>query len=732
MIDYDDIQEVNSQLQMSQDADSDNREFVREAHNFLDKRDGQWEPDIISKMTGRPRYTFDKCNPVVDGIAGEMEGADFDIKIRPSGGDSTKELAKTYDGLIRNIETISNASHVYNQAGREMVAAGLGGWEVAVDWVDADSFNQDFTVKWIPNFEDRVWFDSGAVEQDMSDARHVFILDNITPDEYKTRFPEGSGQSIGDDRPFSSYEHKPDFITVGRIIYKKPAKKQLVLMSDGSVYERNEDFLKVEDDLAQTGITVEREREKDTFIVYSRVFDASGFLTEEEETVFRGLPIIPTFGNFKVREGKVIYRGAIDKIMDAQRTYNYTRSREIEDVALSPPDVTWATRKQLSNPNDRTAVENMSVSPRRVYTFTPDPELPGPPIRTGGPTISPGLQQATQNSLDDIQTSSARAPLQNGDINQSLSGVAIDALNSRSDTGTIKYFTSQEVAICATARILVDAIPSLYDSTAQKRIINEDGSYELIEINKSVVDLQTGEPVKLNDLSQGKYDVVCDVGPAFKNRQQETVKALNDLSQVIPGLAEITADIQLNNISAPGVDLAAERVRNQLLNSGVIPEAQLTKEERARIEQAQAQQQPEEPTPEDKIAEAEIARVQAETQDVIARSQLKQEELRIKEQKDLLDAQNKAEKLQMEELMLFMKRQSDQMDQQNQVIEAGMKGQAQVFESLKTQADTLKVLKDAMGIDTIIGPTNTEAYKNQADMIIESQDAIEDSDVNRL
>lgn len=729
MLDYEDITVVNEQLNVSQDADSDNRDKAREAHSFLDKRDGQWEPNIINQLKGRPRYTFDKCNPVVDGIAGEMEGADFDIRIMPSGGDATKELAKTYDGLIRNIETISNASRVYSSAGREMVASGIGGWEVVVDWVDGDSFDQDFMIREITNFEDRVWFDSASTRQDNSDAMHVFKLENLSLDEYKTKFPDGPMHSIGDDRISDTYEHKADFITVGQIIYKSPITKNLVQMSDGSVYEDTEDFQKVKDDLAEQGITVNRERKKKTFKVVSRLFDGGAFLNDPQDTVFKELPIIATYGNFKVREGKVIYRGAIENLFDAQRTYNYARSREIEDVALSPPPVTWATRKQLENSADKTAAENMSVSPQRVYIYTPDNQAPGPPLQTGGPVISPGIQQAVQNSLDDISTTSARAGLQNGQTDNVLSGVAIQSLQNKSDTVTIKYFTSQEVAICRTALVLMGALPILYDTKTQKRIINEDGSYELLEINNTVTDLDTGETVKLHDLSKGKYDVTCDVGPAFKNRQQEAVKALNDLGQLIPGLPELTADIQLKNISAPGVDIAAERVRQRLVNSGVIPESQLTDIEKQEIQVAQqaAAQQPQEATPESKIADAEIARVQAETQDVAVKAQLRQEELRIREQDSLMKAQHANEKLQMEELALNMKHQSDQLKAQSAVIQASIDGQAQVFDILNTQANTLKVLREAMGVDTIVGPNATEAFINQTETITEQQEDIDNS-----
>jgi hypothetical protein len=726
MLDYKDITVVNEQLKQSQDADTDQRDMVREERDFLYVKDGQWDPSTVSKMGDKYRGTFDKCNVVVNGIVGEMDAANFDIKIRPSGGDATKELAKTYDGLIRNIETMSNASRVYASAGRDMVATGLGGWEVKMDWVDADSFDQDFIIDWIPDYVNRVWFDAASIQQDASDARHVFSLDNLSPDEYETQFPEGSKQSIGSDRAFDTFEHKPDFITVGRIIYRQPITKTLVQMTDGSVYERDEEFETIVDDLAEQGITVKRDREKKTYKIVSRLFDGGDFLTDPQDTVFKDLPIIPTYGNFNVADGKVIYKGAIRDLMDAQRAYNTFRSAEVENVALSPPDALMISRVQAQIPADLAAFENMSVSAQRAYFYTPDPTAP-PPFRVGGAVIQGGVQQAIQNSLDDISTTASRSPLANGEGSGGMSGVAIQSLQNKMDTGTIHYFRPQEVAICRTAVIIVNALPDGYDSTAQKRILNEDGSFEMIELNKSVVDTETGQTVKLNDLTQGKYDVTCSVGKAFKNRQQESVEAFAQLSQFIPGFGELTADLQLKNIEAPGADLAAERIRARLIQSGTIPESQLTDEERADMEEAQqaAAQQPPEQTPEQKIADAEIGRVQAETADVQVNAQLKQEELRIKEQDSLLKAQNASEKLQMDELTLVLKQQAQQASEQQAVNKAIMDGQASIIDNLNTQANTLKTLREGVGVDTIVGPHATEAFIQQAETITEQQDDIQ-------
>lgn len=726
MLDYEDIKIVNEQLKQSQDADSDQRDMVREERDFLYVKDGQWDPRTVAKMGDKYRGTFDKCNVVVNGIVGEMDAADFDIKIRPSGGDATKELAKTYDGLIRNIETMSNASRVYASAGRDMVATGLGGWEVKMDWIDADSFDQDFVIDWIPDYVNRVWFDAASIQQDASDARHVFILDNLSPDEYEEQFPEGSKQSIGSDKAYDTFEHKPDFITVGRIIYRQPVSKALVQMTDGSVYERDDDFASIVDEMAEQGITVQREREKKSYKIVSRLFDGGAFLTEPQDTVFKDLPIIPTYGNFNVADGKIIYKGAIRDLMDAQRAYNTFRSAEVENVALSPPDALMISRTQAKIPADLAAFENMSVSAQRAYFYTPDPSAP-PPFRVGGAVIQGGVQQAIQNSLDDIATTASRSPLANGEGGNGMSGVAIQSLQNKMDTGTIHYFRPQEIAICRTAVVIVNALPVAYDSTSQKRILGEDGSYEMVELNKSVVDLDTKRTVKLNDLSQGKYDVTCSVGKAFKNRQQESVEAFSQLSQFIPGFGELTADLQLKNIEAPGADLAAERIRGRLIQSGTIPESQLTDEERAELQQAQqlAAQQPPEQTPEDKIAEAEIKRVEAETAKIRNDGILKSNDQIIKQEKNLMDAEHKAEKLQLDELTLMLKQQAQQSIEQQAMNKAMMDGQASIIDNLNTQAQTLKILGESMGADAIISRGGAEAYAQQTELITDQQEEMD-------
>ena len=87
----------------AQDADKDQRSQAREARVFLDKKDGQWEQHVVERFrkNNMPRYTFDKCNPIVNQISGELKKADFDIKIKPAGSDATEDKAKVIDGMVR-------------------------------------------------------------------------------------------------------------------------------------------------------------------------------------------------------------------------------------------------------------------------------------------------------------------------------------------------------------------------------------------------------------------------------------------------------------------------------------------------------------------------------------------------------------------------------------------------------------------------------------------------------
>ncbi len=715
MPDYSKHEDVLKLLTEAQDADQDNREAALEAQWFIEKQDGQWEPEWWDANSGKPRYTFDMTSPIVDQIAGEIEQADFDIKVRPAGGDSSKETAQILDGLIRNIENISNASAIYSHAGRNMVATGIDGWRVVQEYCDGMSYDQDLMIKPIYNFSERVWFDVGSQTRDRSDSKYCFVLQAIPSDEYKERFPKGSGQSVSSGRTKTGYYQKAATIVCGQIYYVKYEKTEIAMLSDGKIIELTDDTKAVLDELADNGITVSQSRPRKKPVVYSRLFDGSGWLTDEQRTVFSYIPVIPTYGNFKVIEDKTVYRGVVQKLMDPQRVMNYSLSREIEEGALAPRAKYWMTPKQAAGHEEKLRTMNVNSDP--VQFYNPDPTVAGgaPPQQSGGAQINPGLRTVSESMRQIMGQTAGMFAANMGDNPGLQSGVAIKSLQQKGDNGTIKYFKAMEIAISQTARVMVDAMPRVYDTTQQKRILNADGSFEMQTLNQTVIDGQTGKPVVINDLSKGKYDVTCSAGPSFQSRSQEAVQTILEMAAFDPSVIQSGADILFNNLDSPGMDLIAQRKRQQLLAAGVIPPTQMTDEEKAQIAQAQAQ--PKAKDPATQIAEAEALKAQAEAsmaqtkariaqteaEEAAIKLQQAQEKLRLQDDKQndenaqkMLDRRHETDLAEMKALAEFRKAVTIEMMKNQQATPMAPAPQINVEGMVAALAQELRGISQAM------------------------------------
>lgn len=679
--DFNSHQTVLGLLTSAQGADHDNREKAREAHLFIDKRDGQWEPYWWNNNAGKPRYTFDMVNPIVDQVTAEIEQSDFDIKVSPQSGPASKETAMVLDGLIRNIESMSRAKDIYINAGRGMATCGYDGWMVSHKYADEQSFEQDLVIEPIPNFVDRVWFDPAAYRQDKGDAQYVFLLHPVSKAEYKTRWPEGSEASVPDDREGDAYYDKGEVIVVGQLFYLKRQPMELVMMSNGAVYEVTPDFNRVMPELAAKGMTEVRRRTAYKNVVCSRFFDATDWLEDEEETIFDRVPIVPIYGNFKINENKTIYWGVVEKLLDPQRVLNYSLSREIEEGALAPRAKYWMTLTQAAGHEDALSTLNTNSDP--VQFFNPDPENPGAPQQQGGAQVNPGLRTISESMRQLIGQTAGMFAANMGDNPGLQSGVAIERLQSKGDNGTIKYFRALEAGISATGDILIKAAPKVYDSRRTVRLLYEDNTTEMVTLNDTVIDNETGEPVTLNDLSKGQYSVICRAGPSFRNKQQETIETIIEIAKVDPSIIGMSGDILLNAIPTSAAIQIGERKRLQMIAQGLIPPSQMTDEEQQQMQaQSQGQQQPD---PNMVLAQAEMAKAQAEQ----LRAQVELQKLELETAKIQLEAQKLQASIQMDQAGIQLdtfNAQTQRMNTQIKAQEAGAKIQK---DQVQTQGNAI-------------------------------------------
>jgi hypothetical protein len=157
-----------------------------------------------------------------------------------------------------------------------------------------------------------------------------------------------------------------------------------------------------------------------------------------------------------------------------------------------------------------------------------------------------------------------------GQKSNETSGKAIMARQREGDVGMYTYVDNFSRAVRHTGSILVDLIPRIYDTQRMIRIMGEDGAVDLVPINQTQVDPQTGQPKTINDLTLGAYDVVMQAGPGYSTRREEARDGMLELAKmapelIIPNMLDLIAQAQ----DWPMADKIAKRSRS-LMNPAVL------------------------------------------------------------------------------------------------------------------------------------------------------------------
>ena len=631
-----------NQLSDYQQSDLDQRQQARECDRFLLDKDGQWEESVARSLDAqkRPRYTFDQVTPVIENIMADIEDMEFGSNVKPASGDATKELAKTYEGMVRSIEADSDATSIYRNACRRLIRRGFDAWIIKAKFKNEWSFDQSLVVETIPNAINRVWTDNTSSKADSSDSDVAYVLTSVTPEAYKEQFTEGNAVSIDDADLGEHYDqYRPEVIIFGERYYKKETTREVCQLSNGEIVEKDENFEKVVDEYAAQGVTVVREKKVKDFKIYHRFFDGGGMLSKERETVFRTLPVVTVYGNYELlgENSKITYSGITLKEMDYQRVFNYAKSREIEEGALAPRKKLVMTKKMAKGNEAQLAALNVSADP--VLFVTPDDQWTAGVQEIGGAQVNPNLANLANDMAMGMQVTGGTNNAMNG---QYAARMSEDALRMQIDRGTgatRKWVNALVNGIKRTCEILVQTIPPVYDTKQQFMILGQDGSEEMVVLNDEVYDTQTQQMVRVNTLNKGEYKVFCDAGPAFANKMEAGLSAMLQYAAIDPSIVNTGGDLMLKSIDAPLMDEMAARKRAQLLQAGMIPEDQMTDEE-IEAQQAAAQQ----PQPEDPVVMLE---------------RMKEETLQMTQQNKATEHQIQVAKLQTETEGKAAKLQSD-------------------------------------------------------------------------
>ena len=702
------LKRARERWQLALDADKDQRERELEDLKFArGLPEDQWPEEILAARRGgkgadgskgsaaRPTLTIPKLKQSVTQVQNELKNARYSVLVKCKDADADESVAETIQGLYRVIEVDSNAQYARSWAGGRAIVCGRGWYRVGTEYAHDGDFDLDIQIEAIHN-QGAVYIDPASVKPDASDMEYAFVIEDIPLAEFKRRWGkskaarrkgDGSGADVlglesQTDAPpdwidatytrvaeYWEIEHEDRALWYSPIL---PAElgNRIVVDDDGGLYTTEGEEVPAEI-AALIDLKVAkrhpdaRDRTVDVRTVKRYVITGCDVL-EEAEWEGRWIPLVPVYGEKHVIDGKsTTYLGMVAPSKDAQRSYNYAVSTEMESLGLTNKAPYILDPKQIegfegvwANAN----VTNPAWLPSRQYDDEGRPYTP-PQRNVVEPALA-GVVAVIQQADQDIKATTGRFDPSLGAISSNeRSGKAIQALQQQGEQSSSHFLMNlAQISMPHEARIVLDLIPKVYDRPGRiLRTLGKDDQQEQMVMvagpNGQPMPMPAqpqGKPVpSAVDLSRGQYAVTVSVGKSAASQKDANLDLLMALAESTKGASvPFTADIIAKQMDGPIGDEMAERM--ELMNpaiaqakaakqQGIPPEAQSA----VLAMQQQMQQMQQQLQEAQQIIQTEQHKAQAQAQLEMQKAQiaadLKGRDVEIEAQKAQLKAQADAE-----------------------------------------------------------------------------------------
>lgn len=626
VVETDDIvAEARKQYDAAREYWADNHTAAKDDLKFA-RLGQQWDERIKQQreLEQRPCLTFNKMPAFIRQVVNDARQNKPSIKVHPQDSGSDPHTAEILNGLIRNIETTSDADVATDTAIEHAVGQGFGFWRINTAYTSDDAFEQDIVIERIAN-PFTVYGDPRSTAADSSDWNVAFVVTTMTKDEFEAEYPDAEKTDWESDFRGAENWIDGDNVIVAEWWTREKVKGAIVALSDGTVLKA-EEYEEKAKDLAAAGLTqVGEPREVETHKVTQRVMSGAEVL-KTVEWAGRYIPIVPVYGDEVIDEdGKRHFRSLIRDAKSAQQMFNYWRTTTTELIALAPkaPFVGEELAFEL-DPNWQTA-----NSQSHAYLMIPNGAQP--PQRQPFAGVPAGALQEALNAADDMKSIIGIYDASLGAKSNETSGKAIMARQREGDVSTFHFIDNLSRAIRHSGRILLDLIPKVYSTERMIRILGED----MKPTNVQLAPGQQPQPQMdgpkvvggVFDITAGKYDLTVSAGPSYTSRREEVTQILTEAAQ---SGGEIVGSVLAPRIAklldVPDADEIAEELKAKLnpQSPQIPPEVQQQMQEMQQQLQKgmQAYQQ----------LEQELAAAKADQQGKQADIGLKQQEMQLQVQ----------------------------------------------------------------------------------------------------
>lgn len=630
------VQEAQSRFRRCEEYESTARQNWLEDVKFANGDDingWQWDSAVLDDRLGtndptataRPCLTVNKTRQHCLLIVNDARQNKAQMKFSPTGGGATYEAAQIYSGIGRRIEYQSQATAAYDKATWDQVQGGIGYWRVVTRYAGDDTMDQDLFIERVADALS-VYLDPDIQAYDGSDAKFGFVSDKKLTEDAEKEYPELKGsaskKTLGDEE---STWQGADYTRLVEYYRVKESADRLHVLPDGSTM-RESDAKDAGDALAtmmpapaldgDDAPEVDEQPDPVSILrqvsVRSRAIKSSKVewfkivgdrIVERHDTVFETIPIVRVVGEETCIEGRLDRRGHVRAMRDVQRMYNYWTSAAVEFVALQGKSPYIAAAQSIEGYEtywENANTENYSYLPYN-HVGENGQELPRPE-RAQPPVMAQAFVQGMTLSDQQMMQVTGQYPSELGRPGNETSGVAIQQRQRQGDTATYHYIDHLAQAIRYTGRLILQAVPKVYDTQRIIKIMALDGTQSDVHVDPTIPDAhsvqpdpkpeqpdptgqmpspqeQAAESVKtLFNPGIGQYEVEADVGPSFGTQRQEAFNAFTQIVSQNKELIQVAGDLMFKNADFPGADEMAERLKRGVPQQylGGAPDPQVT------------------------------------------------------------------------------------------------------------------------------------------------------------
>lgn len=594
-----------SEFDTIQSTMRDERLQCLEDRRFYSISGAQWEGNLYEQYLNKPKFEVNKVHLAVMRIINEYRNNRITVDFVSKDGTDDDKMADVCDGLFRSDEQDSGANEAYDNAFEEAVGGGFGAFRLRAvyeDEYDEENEKQRIRIEPIYDADTTVFFDLDAKRQDKSDARMCYVLTAMTPDAYRevweddpTTWPKGIEQVAFDWAT-------PDVVYVAEVYRVEEASELIRIFQtlDGQEEKYSErDFEQdpeLETMLEAVGTKevrqrrVKRRKVRKYIMSGSKVLEDSGYIAGDQ------IPIIPVYGKRWFVDNVERCMGHVRLAKDAQRLKNMQLSKLGEISALSTVEKPIFTPEQVAGHEMMWSEDNLRNYPYLLLNTVTDANggetLAGPVGYTKPPQIPPalaGLLQITEQDMSDLLGKPDAAE----EVVSNVSGKAVELIQQRLDMQTYIYMSNMAKAVKRCGEVWLSMARDIVVEPGRKmKSVGLGGELSSIEIGKPMLNPKTGEVEYENDLSNAKFDVAVDVGPASATKRSATVRALLGMIQIAPDpeTQQVLTSMAMMNMDGEGIGEVRAYFRDKLIKMGVI---QPTEQEGEKLlAEMQAAQQP--------------------------------------------------------------------------------------------------------------------------------------------